>query len=447
MQLRTILLLVLFAAFLPATAPCADNGELWGSAAMSDSDPYVGQQITYTFSIHHTVPVRVGTFQPPDFTGFHAKAYPVRETVQRTLHGKEYGVTEIHYVLVPLTPGRRTIQSAEVTVGIIRPGQEQQVPFDGFFSDPLVRRDRVERRVVRGPALAVHIQPLPSIPEDFSGLIGRFDLMAAMEATHVNAGDSTTLIVTLQGEGNLMDARPPPLALPETIRAYADGSEEAIELTPHGYRGVKIFRTILVPLQAGTLSVPPVRLTYFDPERRDYRTLVAPLPPVRVHAAASPTAFQDIPEQPPAQALQPHRFRSIALPGTAALIIAGATLLLVRRRPRRTINLAVPMQAKARRMLDAAQTVQGDPEACLGALYHALTAAVLFSAGRTGHALTWKETETWLQSAGWNALEARRAADLLAAIETARYSGSIPDADQCQELLEQTRMMVNKMAC
>jgi hypothetical protein len=451
---------MLLAALLASAPVSAGSRQVWVATSLSDPSPYVGQQIIYTFALYHAVPVAVGNFQPPDFSGFLARAYQARDTGRQTVDGREYGVTDIRYLLVPLAPGRQDIAPAALKVGIVRPDrQRRQVPFDGFFDAPFVSRDQVDHQIVQGPGVTVHARPLPPAPDPgaFSGLVGRFDMTASMEETQLTQGEATTLIITVQGEGNIMDARAPAVQLPDMLQSYADASEEEIALTPVGYSGKKVFRTILVPGQPGTVPLPPVRLTYFDVSRNAYRTLTAPLPALQVLASATvhpapglPVEVPDPGTRPPTESpdgAQPRQAMPwpIAVLGLFALAIACAALVLFKRPRRADRHPAAHMHALARRHLKAAQTAGDDRDALLTALYHALTAAVFCMAGRSGQALTWGETETLLKSTGRDALDARRAADLLAAIEWARYSGARVSADQGRELLARTRRMVDSL--
>ena len=79
-------------------------------------------------------------------------------------------------------------------------------------------------------------------------------MTSEIENTRLAVGDSTTLTVTVQGRGNIMDAQAPQPALPEGLKTYADTPEEQIRLGADGYEGKKVFRTALVPVQAGNCS-------------------------------------------------------------------------------------------------------------------------------------------------------------------------------------------------
>ena len=94
--------------------------EVWVKVSLSDPKPYVGEQITYRFSLYQTVRVSSGTLEPPDFEGFSTKELKERESRRQIIDGREVVITDIHYVLVPLAPGSHTIEPATLQLGIVR---------------------------------------------------------------------------------------------------------------------------------------------------------------------------------------------------------------------------------------------------------------------------------------------------------------------------------------
>ena len=63
-----------------------------------------------------------------------------------------------------------------------------------------------------------------------------------------------------------------------------------------------------------------------------------------------------------------------------------------------------------------------------------------------GAALTWKEAEALLLENGRSNEEARQAAELLAAIESCKFSGRAISDRERDELLTRTRQTIRKLA-
>lgn len=454
------------------TADQAAGGqEVWAEASVSQAEPYVGQQITYTVSLYQAVQIANASLQAPDFEGFNAKELSQRGSSRKRINGREHVITQIHYILVPLADGEKTIAPAVLQVGIVRPvpGRRRSA-FDDFFNDPMFGRNRVEPKVIQTPAVLVQVKPLPPPPPGppaFSGLVGRFDLSAVVEKSQLKVGDSTTLTVTLQGRGNLMDAQAPSLPLPEGLKVYADTPQEDLQLDLQGYSGRKVFRTALVPVRDGRIFLPPVQWTYFDADQGDYRTLSVSLGDLQVAPAEGPAGGPAVTAEAPSdgkrrvevigrdilpikEGLSALRSRSpmgwsLFLLWLVTPALAWAVLLLVKRLYRVDPSPATRMRIKARQALKTAAGAVDQNEVFLTALYQALTAAIFSRVGRGGETLTWREAESALGEAGADTHLAREAAELLSAVESAKFSGRGLDADQRRELLADTRRMIGRL--
>jgi hypothetical protein len=442
----------------------SDDKEVWVTHEVSDSTPYEGQQVTYTFRLYNTVQINDAKFQPPEFENFSAKEIKDRRSYRKLINGREAMVSEIDYVLTPLKAGSLAIDPAVLQVGIIRPNRtRRQSPFDDFFN-----RGTVDTRVLQTDPLKLEVRPLPPRPPDrkFSGLVGHFDLRVEAESSDLKVGDSATVAVTVEGRGNLMDAQPPGLQVPPAFKSYVDNPQEEINLDRNGFHGKKVFRTALVPLKAGRFELPPVTLTYFDVNQKDYRTLTASAPTLTVTASQEgsppPVAITAGPLQPLKKkviftgrdilplkenlgAIQSHEPLSwvIFLFGLTAPALLFAGTVMAQRLRRQDTRPAALMKAKAQQAIKAAR--KGPEEEFLTLLHQALTAAILATAGRMGAALTWKEAEALLLASGRSAEEARQAAKLLAAIESSKFSGLTMSARQRDELLAQTRQTIRKL--
>jgi hypothetical protein len=451
----------------------ADAAEVWAEAVVSRAEPFVGQQITYTISLYQAVQIANASLQAPAFDGFTAKEVSQRGSRREIINGREHVVTQIHYVLVPLAAGEKTIESAALQLGIVRPVKgRRRSAFDDFFNDPMFGRSRVEPKVIQTPAVPVRVKALPPLPPgtaSFSGLVGRFDISAAVEKHQLKVGDSTTLTVAIQGQGNLMDAQAPALALPEGLKHYADTPQEEIQLDAQGYSGRMVFRTALVPVRAGRLPLPSVQWTYFDVEQGDYRVLQVALGELEVAPAEGQASAPVVPGESPGEvkrrvevigrdilppkedltALESQRPLSwpCFLLWMAVPALAFGILSAVLRWRRVDARPAARMRLKAHRALKTAAASLDQNEAFLTALYQALTAAIFSRVGRGGEALTWREAETALVvDAGEDPRLAREAAELLSAVESAKFSGRGLEADERSRLLTDVRRMIRRLA-
>jgi hypothetical protein len=132
----------------------------------------------------------------------------------------------------------------------------------------------------------LEVLPLPSEgqPPDYNGAVGRFTFAAKASPTNVTAGDPITLQVELAGEGNL-DALPFPGGSDwKNFKVYPPtGKVESND--PLGISGVKRFERVVIPQTADIKELPAIAFSFFDPERKAYRTLRSSPIPLVVQAS------------------------------------------------------------------------------------------------------------------------------------------------------------------
>jgi hypothetical protein len=436
---------------------------------LSQADSFVGQQITYTFRFFNAVNVSDAKFQPPEFTGFKAKEIQKRHSFRKIINGREFMVTEVYYLLTPLEAGAVTIEPAQLQVGVVKPGRRRRrSAFDDFFNDSILRSGQVVTRQLQTEPLELQIRPLPPLASDrrFSGLVGQFELLAEMEKTELRVGDSATLTVAVRGRGNLMDAEAPRLRHGDDFKAYDDSPQEEITTERDGTSGRKLFRTALVPMKAGRFQLPPVELTYFDTQTASYRTLTAKIPELQVQASETartepviiaPQRLPDIKKRvqftgrdilPPKESLDALRSKRLLdlklfLLFLTLPILAYGIIAAIQTRRRSGATPSAIMKERALRALKSAR--RNSPEMILSHLYQALTAAIFCAAGRQGEALTWQEARALMQASGRPGDKAQQAADLLAAIESVKYSGTGLSSQKTDDLAAQTRKIVKEL--
>jgi hypothetical protein len=426
-----------------------DTRDVFVQARVSEPASFVGQQIIYTFKLSHAVRITNARFQPPEFEGFHAEEIENRKSYRSIISGREYITTEVAYVLVPISDGKKTIDSATLHCGIVRPNQRRRDSFGSIFNDPFFARSQVVPKVFHTKPMTVNVQSLPpysgAIP--FSGLVGKFDIRVDHENTQLKVGDSATLAVTVAGSGNIMDAEAPPIRLPEEFKTYADTPHEEVRLGPKGYSGKKVFRTALVPMSAGEFTLPAIELSYFDVSRAQYITRkTKPVSLTVTPAEASDTLAVYSPPASAAKSLK----KKVDFTGRDILpvkedmdaIDAYRSVLLI---TKKTDDPAAIMIKKSQTALKRAGKTDADEE-YFSSLHKALTAMILSKAGTVSESLTNAEAEQILLSKGFGVEIASQAVRLLETIESAKYSGKDTDSAGRQQLLTQTREFIRSLS-
>ncbi len=154
------------------------------------------------------------------------------------------------------------------------------------FKGPIIAVDKASGRFklreifTIGPAVTVRVVPPPEQgrPEWFIGAVGRdMTAKAEFDTSVCKVGDPLMLTIEVGGEISRDNLRPPLLSLqpgmPEHFRIYDENV--ASETLPNGKR----FTYRVRPLRGGTLEFPPIKLAYYDIDRKVYATVTTePLP-------------------------------------------------------------------------------------------------------------------------------------------------------------------------
>jgi hypothetical protein len=149
-------------------------------------------------------------------------------------------------------------------------------PFDMF--DEFINGGQVEQTVhsamINGITLSVAALPAP--PSDFSGAVGNFSLSADLGPKKVAAGEAATLTLTLSGNtrpGSMND-----ITLPQLSDCSVFDPEKRIssDTSANGISCRKVLKYLIVPKFEGTVRIPSVAWSYYDPDAHAYKTLHTP---------------------------------------------------------------------------------------------------------------------------------------------------------------------------
>ena len=451
--------------------PPVESGQrdVYVTAQVSEAAPWVGQQLTYTFRLFNAVQVAEATFQAPAFDGFSAQELEDRNSHRTVVNGREFVVTEVVFILVPIRAGEIEIEPAVLQVDLLQ-GRRRPQPFAGM--EAFFGRTEMTTRMLESEAVTVRASPLPPVPPGppFAGLVGSFDMTADLEKADIRVGDSTTLTVTVSGAGNIMDTPEPAIPTPSGFKTYADNPEVQVQTTPQGYSGSKIFRTALVPVQPGQFRIDPIALTYFDTAVGAYRSLTTSAFDIAVAPSETASTSVDGIGAPPL--LRPGLKKRVEFTGRDILplktgldtlapqrtlppawftvlllipVIGFIATTLVLRMTRKEDSPERVMADRARQALKAAAASGNSDAQFLSALYRALVSAIHAKQQVMGASLTWSEARTVLLDMGWDPVQADATAKLLETIESINYSGERLNAERRAQLQERTRQAVGRL--
>ncbi len=255
--------------------------ELFVEALVSNTSPYLQEQIALTYRLYRKVEVRNLSLDAP-LEHFRKVAVGEPTETDKVINGVRYYISEINYALFPMQAGVLKIPSAIFEMDVVRRntggrGSFNRRHFPGsIFDDPFFSGGAtLQRKVLRTKPIEITVLPLPekNRPETFSNLVGTVTLDSTIKPRTLVAGDTATWTVTLKGRGNMGEAT---LEAPENAKQFKIYKDQPVsdERAVNGFiEGSKTFTFALVPIQAGSLTIPKVQVDYWDPEEKAYRSV------------------------------------------------------------------------------------------------------------------------------------------------------------------------------
>ncbi len=141
----------------------------------------------------------------------------------------------------------------------------------GFLNLPPFR-SKLADRVGGSNSLRIKVEPVPDAgrTREFLGGVGRFELESEVEPTLVRLGESFTYRLIMTGEASVGSTRDPQINA-ELLE------ERGLVLTPEPVESrdeppTRVFRYRVRATSPGVWSMPPVRISAFDPTTNHYLT-------------------------------------------------------------------------------------------------------------------------------------------------------------------------------
>jgi len=266
-------------------------------AEVQPASVYVQGQTLYTLRILLRPQVQNASLEDPKAEGVQFERLGEDRITEAQRDGMRYRLIERRYALLPQRSGPVEIQAPLLSAAV--PESRQRggpggpapgpfgagtSPFEHFFGrDPFAEMDGLFQRTkpiqVRGPTLTLDVKPQPAgssspwLPAESLQLAETW----TPDPSQARVGEpiTRTLAITAQG---LSAAQLPDLtgAVPAGVKLYPDKPRTETKAEGDTLVAVKEIKLALVPAVAGRLSLPEVRLAWWD--TRENREKVAVLP-------------------------------------------------------------------------------------------------------------------------------------------------------------------------
>ncbi len=221
-------------------------------AVPSRSRLHVGEPLALTYYLY--TQASVSDVQPKEalqYGGFWVEDLegPQTKGETATLGGESYRrFPLLRKLLFPTRSGAVTLPAA---------GFRIHLASQGFF-DSGGTVDRTTK------PLTITVDPLPDSP-GFSGAVGRFTASASLDRDVVALGEAATLRFRVEGTGNLKWIDKAPTLVASGAKVFPPQTKSDLRTTTEGVTGSRTWEFVVVPQTSGTVEIPPLAFSWFDP--------------------------------------------------------------------------------------------------------------------------------------------------------------------------------------
>lgn len=271
-----------------------NHAQIFVRAEVDRDKVYKGQQVVVSYYLYRRVrAMNLQVSQFPTLNGFLREELempvmqPRLDSEPVVIDGVPYQRSLLaRYAAYPLQEGKLKVDPLGLKYsyfgesGLSDDGED---PFLNFFKQ-LAPREGASQ----SDPIYVQVMPLPTQgrPANFSGGVGDFSITSAVDKYDVRANEPVTLTVKIEGQGNVAAIGEPKVSWPGPIEYY---DSKGTVHSGKGGVGSKIFDILLIPRRPGSVTLPPMELSYFDPAQKKYITKATD--PIRLNVAeAAPGA-------------------------------------------------------------------------------------------------------------------------------------------------------------
>jgi hypothetical protein len=282
----------------------------------SPKDPYVQGEVIYTLRVLARVSLRQASLSEP--TVKDALIERLGEDKQYTDYrdGQQYQVIERRYAIFPQHSGKLEIEAPLLSAQVPESGQRRQSlrqrmfgdrdPFanmqDLFGRDPFTDMGGLFGQTrpvqVRGRNLTLQVRPQPAeaaspwLPAESLSLAESW----SPDPPVFRVGEPVTRTITITAQG-LSAAQLPDLSprVPKGVKVYPDKPQSETRTEDGALVARKVLKSALLPSRAGELTLPEVRLSWWDTRTNQQKRASLPARKVQVLPAAGGVTEPQVP--------------------------------------------------------------------------------------------------------------------------------------------------------
>ena len=242
-------------------------------ADISNTNPYINEPITVVYKLYFSYNIGITNWREldkPKYNDFWSQNIDIKQLVgeEGMFKGEKYRFIVLRKtVLYPQKSGKLIIEPLSLDIDVQLPTNRRDM-----FGHVVVTNGN--KRVSAG-AKTISVKALPEAgkPDDFSGAVGKFDFRVTTSKTVLKSGESTNLIVSVSGKGNMKLFNLPKPVVPNSLEMYDPVHKEQVNTVLAGMSGKISDNYTIIPQFKGNYPIKPIYFSYFDLGSGTYKTI------------------------------------------------------------------------------------------------------------------------------------------------------------------------------
>lgn len=225
---------------------------------------YVGEPLLVTYKLFTRLQSHSKVVDAPTFTGCSVVEMTTNDQKEEdeVVNGKVYKTYVIRKVqLFPLQEGPLQLGKATLENDV----ELYRMETGGY-------KNISQKVELKNDSVTLQVIPLPSDSEKhvFTGVVGKFFILAKVTKTIDTANDNNSLELKITGSGNFMNMACPTIIWPANIQGYEPQASEMLDKLSFPVLGEKKFVIPFTCKKVGDAVIPPITFTYFDADVKNF---------------------------------------------------------------------------------------------------------------------------------------------------------------------------------
>jgi len=251
-----------------------ETNELFLSIEVDKNQAYVGEQITVSYKIFTRINMSIQNVEFPKHSGFWTEELFVPQQVDFkdvVLEGVSYKSATLYRIaLFPTKSGRLELTPMTMNCSVVIKSRGNNLfndPFFGSFGNQTVPK------VLRTKQTAITVREFPGVfPDGFTGAVGDFRITDSLVPQNIKANNAATYKIQFKGTGNIDVFSLPEIQFPPNLEVFPPTVSTEKEPFRDQITGTITKEYILIPRQTGRYTIPAIKIPFFNPKVREWRS-------------------------------------------------------------------------------------------------------------------------------------------------------------------------------